>query len=938
MKNLLNPRWLLLISTLPVVLLFIIFGSQYQVIKTLLTETHLHYWKIFSLALAGIGTFNLFFLAYAIVKDKKISLVFSALNLLLHILFVYAYLYNAENIIPFSIPGWMIPENMEIFALAFLMPAMGYSLLTLVVILTPDEKDHKAWLNFLVAIAIPLLGYLISMVIFPILNGFNLNTNFVIIITVSATVAFLFFLCRGFYIIGRKKSATWKKYALIWKIPFTLLMPVVGLMVNNGFIFNSFSFSNNGIFGNFGSVWFYVLAVINGVALCIPDIQNKTFRLFLFVVRSICFAYTFYFFMVFLPFLPLSLMAVIAVGLGFLMLTPIILFVIHTHQLSNDFSFLRSSFSAGKLTVVAFLSFLLIPVCIAIDFHNDKLVLHKALDYVFQPDYQKNDDIDISALRKTMDVLKHQKDRRGEWILANSTPYLSTFYNWLVLDNLTLSEGKINKIEKVFFNSALNDNTATEEKNEQVAITKTSVRSHYDEQKACWISNVDLSVTNADKNSFRSQEYNTVFELPTGCWISDYYLIINGKKEMGILAEKKAAQWVYNNIVSEKRDPGILYYLNGNNIMFRVFPIASGETRQTGIEFIHKEPVTLSIDGQQLFLGDSTAHNNIVPMANERFAYVSAAAKSKLPKIIRKPYYHFLIDASENSAKQKKQLADNISKFISNNYLQPNQLRFSYVNAYTHDVPKNQDWKKQFYGSSFQGGYFLDRAIRQTLVSSFENNQEAYPVMIAASANFGIALLDKDFSDLKMTCPDGDYFYELGHNGQLIPHSLWNRPADTVLIKDSTIQHPHPVCVYNQGKLKQLLPDDGQPSIVFNNLSWAITEKDIKEKNINSAVLMQAKVMVDALHPNMQEADWQDEVRHSFRSKIMLPSTSYLVVENESQKAALKRKQEQVLSGKKSLDAGEEVTRMSEPEWWILGLLMTIFIIYKERKRKRLIL
>jgi len=54
----------------------------------------------------------------------------------------------------------------------------------------------------------------------------------------------------------------------------------------------------------------------------------------------------------------------------------------------------------------------------------------------------------------------------------------------------------------------------------------------------------------------------------------------------------------------------------------------------------------------------------------------------------------------------------------------------------------------------------------------------------------------------------------------------------------------------------------------------------------------------------------------------MTPETSYLVVENEAQKAALMQKQKQVLSSNKLLDLNEDTQRMSEPSLWVLAVLL----------------
>jgi hypothetical protein len=67
----------------------------------------------------------------------------------------------------------------------------------------------------------------------------------------------------------------------------------------------------------------------------------------------------------------------------------------------------------------------------------------------------------------------------------------------------------------------------------------------------------------------------------------------------------------------------------------------------------------------------------------------------------------------------------------------------------------------------------------------------------------------------------------------------------------------------------------------------------------------------------------------------MTPVTSYLVVENEAQKAILKKKQEQVLSSNKSLDLGEDTQRMSEPSFILLILLLGLVLWYRQKRQRK---
>lgn len=66
----------------------------------------------------------------------------------------------------------------------------------------------------------------------------------------------------------------------------------------------------------------------------------------------------------------------------------------------------------------------------------------------------------------------------------------------------------------------------------------------------------------------------------------------------------------------------------------------------------------------------------------------------------------------------------------------------------------------------------------------------------------------------------------------------------------------------------------------------------------------------------------------------MTPVTSYIVVENEAQKAMLKKKQQDVLSGKRALDLDEDSQRMSEPALFIILILFGLIVWLRKKYKK----
>jgi hypothetical protein len=936
MRNLLNPKWLLLINTLPIVVLFFLFIADYNVIKSLLSEENIRLWKTFGFSLATLAVINFGYAFWLIIKKQHVSFIYGIIALLCYITFIYLFGSYLSKIIPFSIPDWMFSQNSILYVGTFLMPTLAYSLFVAVAHFTQESIEHKAWKNFAIALIIPISWYIFSQIILPLWQPLssNYSYHFVVIFMIIGTLIFLFFITRGVFILVTKKAEVWKKYQLAWKIPISLVLPLVGLSVNNGHLFNDFDAT--GIFGDFNNYWFYALAIINGVLICLPNLENKKYRIALFFGRSLTFAYTVYFFLVFLPFLPLSIIAVVAVGIGFLMLTPLFLFVLHLNELSKDFAYLKEHLSKNVIRIISLAGFLVIPLFITGLYLKDKRVLIETLDYIYNPDYAKEYEINKASLQNTLDAVVQNKGAGRRMNFGRFTPYLSTYFNWLVLDNLTLSDDKINSIERIFFGSSSFDSRPERILNEDVEISNISTNSTYDPSQNAWLSWIDLEMTNKSEGN-RFAEYATIFELPEGSWISDYYLFVGEEKEMGILAEKKSAMWVFSNIRNENKDPGILHYLTGNRIAFRVFPFSKDEVRKTGIQILHKEPFSLNLDSNIINLGDDNVSIPQEVNSSDPVIYISSKQKQELKSINRKPYFHFLVDASINKESYVDEFSERIETLLKTYPELSENSKISFINSYVESTSLNEDWHQIYKSQTFEGGFYLERGLKKSLVDAYKNRDSTYPIFVVVTDSIYLAELNKDLSDLKMTFPESDLFFVVDQNGELQPHSLVSNPKEQM---SDTLKYSfrHAVLEYENDDNKFYLPNNSEPGIILKDDLFDVAENDISEKNWLTAITLQGKWHSQILHPETSDKEWLSLVKNSFRSKIMTPVTSYLVVENEAQRAILKRKQEQVLASNKSLDLGEDTLRMSEPSLILLTVLFGLALLYFHKRKLKWIL
>jgi hypothetical protein len=200
MKNILNPKWLLIINSLPISILFFLLFSQYKIIKTLLNTEQVDKWKFFGIALLLLTFANLVYTIYAILKEKFVSVWYAFFGLVFYLTYVYLYLYFSDEILPSSIPNWMISYSFLMYTVTFLMPTFLYCLFVLVFHFTPHATVYNPWISFIKAISIPILAFLFIQIVLPVWNGFHYKyfTHVAVILLITCILTFIFFLIRFF--------------------------------------------------------------------------------------------------------------------------------------------------------------------------------------------------------------------------------------------------------------------------------------------------------------------------------------------------------------------------------------------------------------------------------------------------------------------------------------------------------------------------------------------------------------------------------------------------------------------------------------------------------------------------------------------------------------------------------------------------------------------
>lgn len=935
MRAPLHPVGILVANSLPVALLLFLYGGMLSIVKPLLGEESVELWTMYGGAMIALVVLSTLYAAIAWRRQKNVSAVYAGLIFLAYVPLLWGFMENYRDLVPWEIPRWMMPEDAELFALRLLSIPLAHALFVLVTASLPEGTRGSPLRDILIAAAIPLACYVFVQVIEPWRWGIDFERHVWTVLFVTIVIAFLFFLFRSVLALIQRRSGTGKGVGVVVTLLIALVFPLLGLAINNG-IFERWD-DVNGVFGDLSHPAFYIIAVLNAAVILWPSSENPRVRLLQFVLRSAGFSYVLYFFVLFLPLLPISIVAIIAIGIGFLLLAPVLLFIVQSLLLFKDARFLAAHRSRTSLMAIMLGAMLVLPAIITIRYLHHRTVLTAALEHVYQSDPSAEaEHLDTTALSQVLDQVASNRSRGGGWS-KRSTPFLTPYYNWLVLDNLSISDDKLGTLRAVFLNEPVEDTGRNNwgPPSINVRIDSTQVKSVYDEQQQAWRSWVHLRMHNSGQGQ---EEFVTSMDLPDGAWICDDYLVIGPDTVKGVLAEKKAAMWVYNNIVNYRRDPSMMRYTAPGRVQLRVFPFAQDEVRRAGFEVLHKEAFSLRTSTDTLLLGDTlrALQDKETTTSGGAITYIPSALKAKLALVARAPHYHIIVDGTEAQRQTREEVIARVQAWRNREELDPAKTHLHIADAYGVSLPYGGEAFDAYTHHVGEGGFFTDRIIRKVITEACTNPSDEYPVIVIVPSapsydhlNFGTWL--DDLGDVAECLPEGGTFLVLGENGE-ITHKAFREPIGQLNHELFELQVPQVRAWPNTQSPSAYLRNNGDGDIVVSTNQLGMMSPP-QLRSWNHALELEGRWRAYQLHPQGGTAAWRELVRGSFQAQVMLPVTAWMCLEDDAQRNALLKKQEEMLSGNAALDASDQnITNMSEPD--LLWLLLPVVLWFVLRKRR----
>jgi len=482
----------------------------------------------------------------------------------------------------------------------------------------------------------------------------------------------------------------------------------------------------------------------------------------------------------------------------------------------------------------------------------------------------------------------------------------------LVLHGKVMRNNEITRLRRLFFDGSdirdgqgieagltVNENSPTD-----VRLTDVKTETVFDAEIGANRTWVNLTL----QGSMDDGEYITVFTLPDGAYITNYYLYAGTERKYGILADERAAMAVYESIVRVKKDPGVIRYVSDRQLELRVFPFpyAGSYIRKTGFEIIHNQSFKFTLDDKTISVISADTPDKVQFQGG---ILLSGAYKQTLPKAAnRGPSYYFIVDCSEDSLINYQ--LSLIEDYASIANIINAQVIFASYNL--TEVPLKD---ARTVSITPRYGFNLALAIRKILS---ENEDGTVPVILFTSSNPAGAILPEHSSWLAKRFPDSPYYYRLRNDLMLVPYAFENNRvessvAEPVFIPLRSFENTYARDDYNSEIV--LLPDTDKFTITGNQYLDALA--------LNTALRNQ---------PLMDAQASLAMLRASFRSRVLTHQTAFIVVETSDQENEIWKTQELLLNQDSTM-ARETLDEPPMPLMIMISVVLACVALLPSRRK-----
>lgn len=834
-----------------------------------------------------------------------------------------------DSLLPPSVTLWILPaENVIYTQFALIMPALFYAALRLACFDSRRTAGDDVKWAALVLLWIPL-GWLLVTRSGGLWRGPSwVGPWLVFPVLMVSTIAFLVSLLRLSVVACNWAARRSAAGTAILTAAVAIAGPLGGLCLNRTIPFPA----------DYQSLGVYLLAVLNGLVLLLPARFGPRANTAIWLLQAALFPFTFYFFGVFLPFLPLGLLAVLAMGAGFLILVPTALFLLHGHRLIAGLAEAEAALSPRAARVAVALALAAMPVAYTAGALFDRVSLRAAMNHVYTPDFSCDDRRAASPA-----LIGRALDRMHDFKEGRRMPALSGYYNWLVFDGLTLPTPKLLGLERALFGAerksrggapwssgllgARRPSLVFDQRTARPAalpdtVSVTDVQARRSNATAVARTSVTITMTNSGP---RQSELVGQVELPAGALVTGFWLTIGSERTPGRLVERKAALWVYQTIRDvSRRDPGLLTYVGPNRLELRVFPVEPGQARTVEFELLAPGGVTnpAVICGRTVDLHTSGAPalRDIRRLSSSPAGDTLEVPPGAAPAIVRQPYLHIIVDWSAASPAE----ADAAAAFerAAARFPGVRECTVSLAGATVQDIcpspiPVPEAVRAVREAAALQpreGGFCRDRAVKRALYRAARMSGDSAalrcPIIVVLQGS-GEPVADDDpviwCSDLSPDFPS--YFVFRGDRVRRIDLAT-GAEGDTDCSVDIA-----PVTLWRAGSAIRATPAGAPiarvpaagPLTVYDPSRETYAPVNIADGSAVDVTLAKglaawSRFLEIRHNPALGRTQWADAVRESQQSGVLTPLTAWIVVENSAQWRVMERQQARKLRSAEQLE------------------------------------